>query len=121
MKYRIVDRKYRFVSAFDTETGAYVRTGVLDDKGKDTGVDPFMASFPHLIDVGVMGHCIHASLNRSKKGATGLLFLYLAYWDICPGFCFPLAPLIQLCYNSHWLEHSNYNRDTGRFARWLRL
>lgn len=68
MKYRIVDRKYRFVSAFDTETGAYVRTGVLDDKGKDTGVDPFMASFPHLIDVGVMGHCIHASLNRSKKG-----------------------------------------------------
>ena len=57
MRYTINDRKYRFVSAFDTGTGAYVRTGILDDKGRDTGVDPFMASFPHLIDVGVMGHC----------------------------------------------------------------
>lgn len=28
MRYKIVDKRYRFVSAFDTETGAYVRTGV---------------------------------------------------------------------------------------------
>ena len=56
MRYIIEDKKYRFKSAFDTETGAYVRTGVLDEKGKDTGTDPFMASYPHLIDVGIMGH-----------------------------------------------------------------
>ena len=55
MRYIINDSKYHFMSAFDTKTGAYVRTGVLDANGKDTGVDPFMASFPHLIDVGVMG------------------------------------------------------------------
>ena len=29
MRYIIEDKKYRFKSAFDTETGAYVRTGVL--------------------------------------------------------------------------------------------
>ena len=45
MRYKILDTKYRFVSAFDAETGAYVRTGVLDGEGRDTGVGPFMASF----------------------------------------------------------------------------
>ena len=67
MRYRIIDEKYRFISAFDTETGAYVRTGVLDEKGKDTGVDPFMASYPHLIDVGIMGHCIHGKTGLCAK------------------------------------------------------
>lgn len=58
------DRKNRFVSIFDPKTGFYARSGVLDENGKDTGVDPFMTSFPELIDVGVMGHCVH--------GASGL-------------------------------------------------
>lgn len=48
MKYIIIDEKYSYKYAFDTETGAYIRTGVLDENGEDTGVDPFMASFPHL-------------------------------------------------------------------------
>ena len=30
LQYIIDDRKYHFRSAFDTETGAYVRTGILD-------------------------------------------------------------------------------------------
>ena len=64
MRYVIDDKKYHFVSAFDTEKGTYVRTGILDENGKDTGVDPFMASFPHLIDVGVMGHCIPVSYTH---------------------------------------------------------
>ena len=64
MKYIIQDKQYHFFSAFDTNTGIYVRTGVFDRDGKDTGVDPFQASFPHLIDVGIMGQCIH--------GRTGL-------------------------------------------------
>jgi len=36
-----------------------VRSGILDKDGRDTGIDPFMASFPHLLDVGIMGHCAH--------------------------------------------------------------
>ncbi len=39
MKYIINDEKYHFKSAFDTETGAYIRTGILDENGRDTGVD----------------------------------------------------------------------------------
>ena len=71
MKYKIVDQKYHFISAFDTETGAYVRTGVLDEQGRDTGVDPFMASYPHLIDVGIMGHCIHGKTGLCAKAGIG--------------------------------------------------
>lgn len=71
MRYVINDKKYHFKSAFDTETGAYVRTGILDENGKDTGVDPFMASFPHLIDVGVMGHCIHGKTGLCAKAGIG--------------------------------------------------
>ena len=71
MRYKIVDKKYHFASAFDTETGAYVRTGIIDKDGKDTGIDPFMASFPHLIDVGVMGHCIHGKTGLCVKAGIG--------------------------------------------------
>ena len=71
MRYKITDSKYRFVSAFDDETGAYVRTGILDENGRDTGIDPFMASFPHLIDVGVMGHCIHGKTGLCAKAGIG--------------------------------------------------
>lgn len=71
MKYTIKDERYHFVSAFDTETGCYVRTGILGDNGKDTGKDPFMASFPHLIDVGVMGHCIHGKTGLCAKAGVG--------------------------------------------------
>ena len=34
MKYIIEDKKYKFKFAFDTNTGAYVRTGILDENGK---------------------------------------------------------------------------------------
>ena len=71
MRYIIEDKKYHFKFAFDTETGAYVRTGILDENGKDTGVDPFMASYPHLIDVGIMGHCIHGKTGLCAKAGIG--------------------------------------------------
>ena len=58
------DSKYNFKYFFDPKTGAYMRTDVLDKNGKSTGKEPFMGSFPHLIDVGIMGHCTH--------GQTGL-------------------------------------------------
>lgn len=71
MRYRIIDKRYRFISLFDTRTGAYLRTGVLDAQGRDTGRDPFMASFPHLIDVGVMGHCAHGRSGLCQRAGIG--------------------------------------------------
>lgn len=57
------DKKNKFVSMFNSKTGVYIRTGVLetdkDGKIMDTGVDPFMADFPELLDIGIMGSCIH--------------------------------------------------------------
>ena len=70
MPYIIRDPKYSFLSIFDPQTGAYVRSGIIRD-GKDTNVDPFMASFPHLIDVGVMGHCIHGRTGLCVKAGIG--------------------------------------------------
>lgn len=52
------DKKNKFVSMFNPDTGEYMRTGIIEN-GKDTGVDPFMTSYPELIDVGVMGWCTH--------------------------------------------------------------
>lgn len=52
-----------FVEYFDSKTGVYIRSGIVekDEKGSliDTGVDPFMSNYPRLIDVGIMGNCIH--------------------------------------------------------------
>lgn len=61
------DLKYRFISIFDTDDGSYMRTGILDDNWIDTNVDPFMASFPHLLDIGVMGHCVHGKSGLCLK------------------------------------------------------
>lgn len=70
MPYVIRDPKYSFFSVFDPKTGAYVRSGIIEN-GLDTNVDPFMAAFPHLIDVGVMGHCIHGRTGLCVKAGIG--------------------------------------------------
>lgn len=57
---RKIDRKNKFISAFDPDTGFYMRSGIMED-GKDTGKDPFMASYPELLDVGVMQTCVCAN------------------------------------------------------------
>lgn len=57
---RKYDKENKFISVFNTETGFYVRSGILDEHGKDTGVDPFMASFPELLDIGIMQTCVCA-------------------------------------------------------------
>jgi radical SAM protein with 4Fe4S-binding SPASM domain len=66
-----LDSKNKFMSAFDPKTGHYMRTGVLiqTDDGKlvDSGIDPFMTDFPELIDVGIMGHCIHGASGLCVK------------------------------------------------------
>lgn len=71
MMKRYVDLQAGFVSIFDDKTGFYARTGELVfENGKmiDTGVDPFRASFPQLIDVGIMGHCTHGNSGLCKVG-----------------------------------------------------
>lgn len=50
-------------SMFNPEGGLYIRSGIIEN-GRETEKDPFMAPFPELLDVGIMGHCIH--------GKTGL-------------------------------------------------
>lgn len=54
---RKIDKKNKFVSMFNPDTGFYMRSGVIED-GKDTGVDPFMTSFPELLDIGIMQTCV---------------------------------------------------------------
>lgn len=68
---KIIDEKFRFITMFNPETGSYVRTGILNEYGWDSGVDPFQASFPHLIDVGIMGHCIHGKTGLCLKAGIG--------------------------------------------------
>lgn len=65
-----IKRDKDFVSCFNLDTGMYFRTGILKD-GKDTGVDPFMAAFPELLDVGIMGHCKHGKTGLCKKAGIG--------------------------------------------------
>lgn len=65
-----IKKDKNFISCLNQETGFYFRTGILED-GKDTGVDPFMASFPELLDVGIMGHCIHGKTGLCQKAGIG--------------------------------------------------
>ncbi|UWG98635.1 SPASM domain-containing protein [Dehalobacter sp. DCM] len=53
------DRTYGFETQFDADTGLYIRSNVLNENGEDTGEEPFMAEMPHLLDIGIMGHCDH--------------------------------------------------------------
>ena len=55
------DKKNKFVSMFNPKTGFYMRTGIIGEDGKDTGVDPFMASYPELLDIGIMQTCVCAA------------------------------------------------------------
>lgn len=60
------DCENKFISYFNRKTGSYVRTGIIEN-GHDTGVDPFMCGMPELIDIGVMGHCIHGKTGLCIK------------------------------------------------------
>jgi len=62
---KLVDKKNKFVSMFDSDTGMYIRSGIIEN-GKDTGVDPFMTTYPQLIDVGIMGSCESGRLGLCK-------------------------------------------------------
>lgn len=44
MRITTYDEAYHYKYCFDTETGAYIRIGILDENGRDTGREPFRAS-----------------------------------------------------------------------------
>ena len=44
-KSRRIDLKYHFVTDFYKSSGKYIRSGIIKD-GKDSGIDPYRASFP---------------------------------------------------------------------------
>jgi len=58
------DKQYNFKEMFNPKTGFYLRTDILKQdlqskKYINTGIDPFMRSMPALIDIGIMGECLH--------------------------------------------------------------
>ena len=76
-----------------------MRSGVLDEHGKDTGVDPFMSSFPELIDVGIMQTCVCAkqcnvdcyqkAIDRTGENMSVENFKRIL--EECKGKCFQFA------------------------------
>ena len=65
-----VDKKYNFIEMFNMETGYYERSGILEKRNGeivDTNIDPFMRSMPALLDIGIMGNCIHGKSGLCIK------------------------------------------------------
>lgn len=96
---RKYDKKNRYISMFNPDTGYYMRTGILDEHGKDTGIDPFMSSFPELIDVGIMQTCVCAkqcnvdcyqkAIDRTGENMSVENFKRIL--EECKGKCFQFA------------------------------
>lgn len=94
-----VDKANRFVSVFSPISGFYARSGVYDDKHKDTGVDPFMSSFPELIDVGIMQRCVCSKFCNvdcyqkacDRTGDNMSLENYVSILEQCKGKVFSFA------------------------------
>lgn len=61
------DKQFNFYTVFDTKTGHYVKSDIIGADGKETGIDPFQSSYPHLIDCGCMAVC-HAAKVCKQGG-----------------------------------------------------
>lgn len=96
---RFIDKKNHFVELFNADTGVYVRSGVIDENGKDTGVDPFMRCFPSLIDIGIMERCVCSSKCQvdcyqkacDRTGSNMSLEDYRSIMEQCDGKVFQVA------------------------------
>ena len=96
-----VDSANRFVEIFSPITGFSARSGVYNENHVDTKIDPFMRSFPQLIDVGIMGSkcvcaercvvdCYQKSIDR-KNGKNMSLENYISILEQCKGKVFSFA------------------------------
>lgn len=93
-----VDKPYRFISKFDTTTGFYLRSNTFDKVGLMTNDEPFMASFPELLDIGIMGRCKNAHRckigcyqGQRSKGKNMKFEDYKTIIDQCTGKTFQVA------------------------------
>lgn len=68
---RYIDSENKFVELFNPKDGFYLRSNIIDSNGKDTGVDPFMRKMPNLLDIGIMGYCIHGVIGLCEKAGVG--------------------------------------------------
>ena len=59
------------ISIFDSNTGQGMRIKRDKVSGKLLQDDPFMADFPELLDVGIMGHCKHGKSGLCQKAGIG--------------------------------------------------
>ena len=67
---QLEDKRFNFKTIFNKETGLYIRSGIYKN-GVETKENPFRASFPHLIDVGIMGHCTHGLTGLCEAAGIG--------------------------------------------------
>jgi radical SAM protein with 4Fe4S-binding SPASM domain len=67
----VTDKTYRFSYAFDIDSGAYYRSNVIDDLGNETNHEPFQGEYPHLLDIGIMGTCLHGKSGLCKESQVG--------------------------------------------------
>lgn len=96
---KFVDKKNHFIEMFEPKTGFYARTGIIDENGKDTGVDPFMRCFPSLIDIGIMERCVCSSKCKvdcyqkacDRTGANMSIDDYRSIMEQCKGKVFQVA------------------------------
>jgi len=93
-----VDKRYRFISKFDTKTGFYIRSNTFDDKNTMTDTEPFMASMPELLDCGIMNRCknfqrckIGCYQGQKQNGANMTFEDFKSIIDECKGKVFQVA------------------------------
>lgn len=60
------DPIFNFTEIFNEKNGMLIRTNILNEKGQETNKEPYMRSFPDLIDIGIMGKC-HVNQLYCKK------------------------------------------------------
>lgn len=65
-----IDQRYQFKTLFDARNGLYVRSGIFIN-GKESNTNPFRSTFPHLIDIGIMGHCTHGLSGLCESAGIG--------------------------------------------------
>lgn len=60
------DPKYNFIEFFNQKNGTLMRTNIIKN-GVETEDEPYMRSFPELIDIGIMGTCQAGLSGVCKK------------------------------------------------------
>lgn len=60
------DKLFNFTEIFNEKNGILIRTNILDEKGNETLKEPYMRSFPELIDIGIMRKC-HVNQKYCKN------------------------------------------------------